>query len=253
MTDRRPPESSRDRFPQWSLDFAAALRQLRDQGAGESAQATMLRVVWLRTIAPGSTIATDVIRIDPDVVVMSAQVTLPDGTSASGIAADVPDDHPSLAVALETAETRAIGRALDVLGLVLPPEDEPRTRPEPQPLRAQERTRQPTRTEEPPAVVEALRRVTPPGPRSIRPMDDEVPAEEPAGGRFATPTPFPARSDGGDDDVVMEDITWTSFWRWARSAGFHSRQDIEQRIGRPMSDMTPSQVRTALRESGVTQ
>lgn len=250
MTDRLPPESSHDRFPQWSLDFAAALRQLRDQGAQDTAQATMLRVVWLRSIAPGSTIATDVVRIESDTVVIAAAVTLADGTAASGIAAEMPADHSSLAAALETAETRAIGRALDVLGLLLPPGDEPRTRPEP--LRQPERARPAPRSEEPPAVVEALRRVLP-GPRSIRPMEDDVPAEDASIDRFATPTPFPNRGEAGDDDVVMEDITWTSFWRWARGAGFHSKQDIEQRIGRSMSDLTPSQVRTALREAGVTQ
>lgn len=264
MPDRPTSETSDSGFPEWDIDIIAELRGLRDQGAGDSAQATMLRVVWLRQAHPGATIDTESIRVELDLVVIRAAVTLADGTAGSGFAAELTEDHASLAVALETAETRAIGRALDILGLILPPDAEPQSRPAP--IRTTERTPQtpppPAETEDPPAVVDALRRAARSAPRSIRPVDvpeqDEPAPRSPSGDvRFTVPTPFPQRSQGDDGsdegtaDIPSEDYSWTSFWRWAREKGLMRKIDIEQRIGRSIDDMNPAQIRLALRDAGI--
>jgi hypothetical protein len=177
------------------------------------------------------------------------------------------EDHPSLAIALETAETRAIGRALDVLGMILPPETEPRPKPEPMRQPERQKTPAPTPTapvdpEDPPAVVDALRRAARSQPRPIHAVEQaetEEPAARPTTGdvRFTVPTPFPQRSQseesGGDEgeSVQMEDVSWTSFWRWARDKGLMRKVDIEQRIGRSIDDLSPAQIRVALKETGI--
>ena len=265
MPNRTPTDQPGDGFPEWDIDIVAALKHLREIGAGDSAQATMLRVVWLRREMPGAVIDTEAVKIERDLVVIRAVTTLADGTAGSGFAAELTEDHPSLAIALETAETRAIGRALDVLGLILPPETEPR--PKPEPIRQPERAKTqpaaaPVEPEDPPAVVDALRRAARSQPRSIHAVE-QPDAEEPvarstAGDvRFTVPTPFPQRSPsedtGGEDgeNVQMEDVSWTSFWRWARDKGMMRKVDIEQRIGRSIDELSPAEIRVALQETGI--
>lgn len=264
MPNRTPTDNPGEGFPEWDIDIVAALKHLRDQGAGDSAQATMLRIVWLRREVPGAVIDTEAIKIERDLVVIRAVTSLPDGTSGSGFAAELTEEHPSLAIALETAETRAIGRALDVLGLILPPDSEPR--PKPEPIRQSERPKAtpvaPVDLEDPPAVVDALRRAARSQPRAIRAVEqsesDEAPVRSATGDvRFTVPTPFPQRSqseDGGSestDDVPLEDYSWTAFWRWAREKGLMRKVDIEQRIGRSIDELSPAQIRIALQETGI--
>jgi hypothetical protein len=239
MPQRPPNDQSRAIFPGWDIDVVATLRQLRDQDAGDSPQATMLRIIWLRQAFPNASIATEPIRIEPDLVVIQATVTVPDGAASSGIAAELASDHDSLAIAVEYAETRAIGRALDVLGLILPPQNDARPRAVPDPIRTREPVPVPDREPErprphpepvmsgndedddedvPPPVVDALRRAartsqpgSPPQPRSIRPVDageESGPPDQPAPRqqqqsgdvRFTVPTPFPQRPASPESD-----------------------------------------------------
>ena len=270
MPQQPPTDNSSAVFPGWDVDVVAALGKLRDENAGDTQQATMLRILWLRREFPGATIDTESVKIERDLVVIRATAGLPDGASGSGFAAELTDDHASLAIALEFAETRAIGRALDVLGLMLPPGNEPKSKPEP--IRSSERSRSkseptPDADEATPAVVDALRRAarTQPQPRSIRPVDagEEPAPAEPAGQsqatdvRFTVPTPFPQRSHseaGGEaatEEPPLEDYSWTAFWRWAREKGMMRKVDIEHRIGSSIDDMNPAEIRIALREAGV--
>ena len=196
---------------------------------------------------------------------------------ASGFAAELVDEHESLPNALESAETRAIGRALDVLGLILPPDNETRSRPEPirqpeRPQAPQPAPAEPAEVEDPPPVVDALRRAArsqpPPQqqqqPRTIRPVESMEPEARPerpertanTDVRFTVPTPFPQRpnpddSEADGDEPALEDVSWTAFWRWARDKGLMRKVDIEQRIGRTIDDLSPAQIRIALRETGI--
>lgn len=269
MPQQPPTDNPSAVFPGWDIDVVAALRQLRDQDASDTPQATMLRILWLRREFPGATIDTESVKIERDLVVIRATASLPDGASGSGFAAELTDDHASLAIALEYAETRAIGRALDVLGLILPPDSE--LKPKPKPIRPNERPRQQPEpapgTDDTPPVVDALRRAarTQPQPRSIRPVDagEESAPPEPAGQpqtpdvRFTVPTPFPQRShlepgsEAATEEPPLEDYSWTAFWRWAREKGLMRKVDIEHRIGTSIDNMNPAEIRIALREAGV--
>jgi len=278
-----PERSSNDQspiiLPAWKLDVTAELRALREQQADDTPRATMLRVLWLRHLARDVRISTKLEHFDDQAAVVRAKVEIPDGASSSGIAAEQVSDHASAAAAVELAETRAIGRALDVLGLVLPRASaEPAPAPQaqqsqPEPARSQPAT-QPVPADEPdeplPPVVGALRRAArtqPAGtpPRSIRPVEtpEEVVPADPAPParpqqpevRFTVPTPFPQRqvreSHGDEDEVQVEDVSWTAFWRWAKARGLDTKADIEARIGRPADGLNPGELRLALRDAGV--
>jgi hypothetical protein len=176
--------------------------------------------------------------------VIQATINVLDGGASSGIAAELTSDHDSLAIAVEYAETRAIGRALDVLGMILPPQNDARPRAVPDPIRTHEPVPVPNREPErprpqpepvmsgsdedddevvPPPVVDALRRAArtsqpAPQPRSIRPVDageesgpPNQPAprqqQQPGDVRFTVPTPFPQRPvspEPGNDDATSD-------------------------------------------------
>jgi hypothetical protein len=240
MPERPPDDRPHHTLPAWDLDVTAELRKLRDQQADDTPRATMLRVLWLRHLVRDARISTKLEQFDDAVAIVRARVEIPDGASSSGIAAEQVGDHATPAAAVELAETRAIGRALDVLGLVLPPAaaSVPKTQPEavrnrePAPERSREAEPPPMPTPVPsrsqpaavvepdeplPPVVDALRRAgrtqpagSPP-PRAIRPVEtpeDVVPTEpvpvrsQPPEVRFTVPTPFPQRQvrEPGADD-----------------------------------------------------
>ena len=66
----RPPSDKLG--PDWDIDFAAALKKLRDEGEVNSPRATMLRIAWLRNSLPGASVTTESVKIEPDLVVIRA-------------------------------------------------------------------------------------------------------------------------------------------------------------------------------------
>jgi len=57
--------------------------------------------------------------------------------------------------------------------------------------------------------------------------------------------------DPPDSDDNLADVSWTEFWKWARSRGYDSREMINEAIGRSMDGLTPRDVRQLLqRELG---
>lgn len=296
MPTRSADDQSPIKLPAWDLDVTAELRHLREQQADDTPQAIMLRILWLRHLASDVRISTKLEQFDEMVAIVRARVEIPDGASSSGIAAEQLSDHATPAAAVELAETRAIGRALDVLGLILPPAAAAAPKPQPESIRGRdtvpERLResesplptpvtsrqqppvQPAAIVDPdeplPPVVDALRRAArtqpagSPAPRSIRPVEtpeDVVPTEpvpvrpQTPEVRFTVPTPFPQRhvqeTNGDEDDIPLEDVSWTAFWQWARSKGLKTKPEIEEKIGRSADGMNPGEIRQALREAGV--
>jgi hypothetical protein len=80
---------------------------------------------------------------------------------------------------------------------------------------------------------------------SSQPAEGEVAADEPpARGEPSAAAPAEATDDA--DEVLLEDYSWTAFWRWARKRGVKDRPAIESVIGRSLGDMTPAEVRAAL-------
>lgn len=252
-------------------DILVALRHLQARGDGDSPQATMLRVLWLRSEHENARIETELTHLRDDLVVFHATVALANGASASGYAAEplTLDDEP--AVTIERGETRAIGRALDILGYIVSPEmpapvsDETR-----RPIAAAAPTLPATPTStppdpatsgNPPMVVNALRNValrrrgseTASG-AGIDPDTGEVIGP---GGVAETPGRMPSGS-GPDvaasvtpDDLPLEDYTWTHFWKWARAHELANKAQVEQRLGHSIDGRTPAEVRTELQKHGI--
>lgn len=83
-------------------------------------------------------------------------------------------------------------------------------------------------------------------PITLRPRNQPTqPSQPPQRTPDVTSTTAP---DG--DDVPLEDFSWSAFWKWARARGFTSHDELGRAIGRPTQNLTPGQIRAALREAG---
>lgn len=71
------------------------------------------RLVWLREAHPDAVIETEVVRVEPDFALFKATVSLRDGGSATGYGSETYGDFGDF---IEKAETKAVGRALGMLG-----------------------------------------------------------------------------------------------------------------------------------------
>ena len=223
-------------------------------GPASFAESVIARLRALREQHPDARVATELSHLDETVAIVHAAITLPNGGSASGFGSAGSGGHD----AVEDAETRALNRALTVLGFVAatPPvipevrADQPQQRVKPvgpvQPTQpVQEFVREPV----PDPIREPV--TTPEPERSPAP-----PARQAAPARTA-PRPEPARAvtaarvapaEDFEDDPPLADYSWTEFWKWARSLGFDSKQMVEELIGQSISNISPAQVRVLLRE-----
>lgn len=247
------------------IDPVAALRRLQANGDLDGPQATMLRVLWVRADHPDTRVETELTHLHDDLIVFRALVALPGGATATGYASETGVPGKNMAIAIERAETRAIGRALDVLGYVIA-------------SAAATRNNGDTHA---PSVVDALRKASlhrsptgtvvlpdlvpdPDIDESIDPEPDVIAgstgAPETAGPSVPTApvTPVPAapqpmRRPATEPavDPPLEDYTWTHFWRWARGHNLTTKGQVEQRIGRPLDNLTPADVRVALQATGI--
>lgn len=266
--------SSRDHAAS-APDIMAALRQLHARGEGDSAQATILRVLWLRSDHEDARIATELTHLRDDLVVFHAVVTLANGASASGYAAAPLTTDDDAAATVERCETRAIGRALDILGYLISTGDAPETSADVTSTAEAPRTPEaadsspslvsdvPASRTEPPMVVNALRNVSlrrrgtenPPG-AGVDPNTGEIvgPVETP--GKPATsPSSSGREADTAEnepaDDLALEDYSWTHFWKWARSHELTNRAEVEKRLGHSIDGRTPADVRIELQKQGI--
>ncbi len=230
----------------------------------------MLRMLWLRQRVPEAQVETALVSIDDRAVVMSATITLPDGGQGSGHAAMPIDAESGPGSAVESAETQALGRALDVLGYVVTEassaepsaSDDRRPATSPQPITREERR------PDPPGHVQALRQMknrdrpqlvpqpqepTPIGPypempeaTTDEPESRAEPDEEQASPSAAPATPTSNLPDDGEEPE-LEDISWTAFWDWARSTyQMKSRGQLEEILGQPVGNKTPGALRLLL-------
>lgn len=268
MTD---PLSSLSDLTGAPIDPVAALRQLQANGDMDGPQATMLRVLWVRSDHPNTRVETELTHLHDDLVVFRAIVALPGGATATGYASEPGMPGKGMAVAIERAETRAISRALDVLGYVIP---------------AGEASRNHGDTHAPP-VIDALRKASFRRPQAgtvVLPDLPELPEPEPApevdretgeiagvaepaqvaapvaparvapGAAAARPEPAGTTAEPPEKppaEPPLEDYTWTHFWRWARGHNLSTKGQVEQRIGRSLDNLTPADVRIALQETGI--
>jgi len=262
------PRSSLADLTGTPIDPVAALRHLQAHGDLDGPQATILRVLWVRGDHPDTRVETELTHLHDDLIVFRALVALPGGATATGYASETGVPGKNMAIAIERAETRAIGRALDILGYV---------------IAAGAGTRTNGDTHAPP-VVDALRKASlhraptgtivlpdlDPDPEIDEPADPEtgeiadlpdaldIPEEPPAKApaepekpSAAVPEPDRRPAAEATDDPPLEDYTWTHFWRWARGHNLTTKGQVEQRIGRPLDNLTPADVRVALQATGI--
>lgn len=256
-------------------EIMVALRRLHMGGEGDSPQATMLRVLWLRSDHEDARIATELTHLRDDLVVCHAIVTLANGGSASGYAAEPLATDDDAAVTIERCETRAIGRALDILGYVVatgdalerstaPPSAIPDVRAPESVEPALSRISEPrVSSESPPMVVNALRNVSlrrrgtdnVPG-AGIDAETGEIIGSIEAPAQPAASPPPPERGTHvaerePADDLQLEDYSWTHFWKWARSHELSTKAQVEKRLGHSIDGRTPADVRAELHKLGI--
>lgn len=223
----------------------------------ETRPAALQALVWLRERFPQARFSSTVIPSDEAMISVRIDIAVNDGPASSG--------H-GVALAIEAAEDRAIVRAAEGLGYreaiaavadarpaprsIAPPT--PIDEPPPAPITA----RPPESAPEPPR--DATPRQGTPAPMAgrsgqmgppvmVRPRAQVTPV------RGNTPGSTPPRStlrpvpDIAADDDNLADVSWTEFWKWARSRGYDSREAINEAIGRSMDGLTPRDVRALVR------
>jgi hypothetical protein len=230
------------------------LRALVERGAGNSADAIMLRLLWLRQEHPQAAVTTDAMHIGNDRVVLHAVIALPEGAAGSGIAAARVDEGDDWADVVERTETIAISRALDTLGYVLRAATVDAPAPVREPIRE-------VRRDEPaaPPVTTApapAREPSAPAPQRPAPprMDESAPsvvnalrrANRAPEARPTTAGPTPAASE---DDAHLEEYSWNTFWSRARELGL-TPDKVTEALGRPANQMTPKEAVSGLIAAG---
>jgi hypothetical protein len=207
------------------FDPSRHMRQLRGRGGNSDYLDVKWRLVWLRSEHPDAHINTEHVTITADLAIFRAQVTIPEGGSATGYGSETARDFGDF---IEKAETKALGRALIALGYgtqfaqefgedevtetvpvrsapsraEAPAAPRPTPAPAPQPATPQ-RAAPPPPTQPRAEVIPAdTRRPTP--VRPLRELDDdsldaalplmaeERPAERPAPARIRAAAPPPA-------------------------------------------------------------
>ena len=101
------------------FDPTPYLRQLHGRGraGGGDYLDVKWRLLWLRKEHPDAEIVTELVQHDPQMAIFKATVTVPSGGKATGYGSETASDFPDF---IEKAETKAIGRALNALGIWRP-------------------------------------------------------------------------------------------------------------------------------------
>jgi hypothetical protein len=108
MNEQDPGAGSGGKF-----DPTRHMRQLRGRGGNSDYLDVKWRLVWLRSEHPDAHINTEHVTITADLAIFRAQVTIPNGGSATGYGSETARDFGDF---IEKAETKALGRALLALG-----------------------------------------------------------------------------------------------------------------------------------------
>lgn len=202
----------------------------------------------LRREHPNAEIVTEHIRIDDEIAIFRATVTIPGGGKATG--------HGSVraqadATYIESAELRALARALAVLGF---PAQPAQGEASPTPVSSRRASAEirtigtgadaPTEPQVPvqPRPEPTKRPESPKSATPERPVSPEGATSAERGTPPVTPFPRPATRPS-EADPPLEDFSWTAFWRWAREQGFETKSAIETFVGRSIQSLSPGEVR----------
>lgn len=191
---------------------------------------TMSELRRLRADHPDAEIGAELIRLDEAIVVIRVSIALPNGGSAAGFGATA-SGGPA---AIETAESRALHRALTLLGYGSIAEAQAIAR-EAVPPPA------PKSTPAAPFVPEITR-------EPVRQVEDPVsPPVAPPVPTAAAPAPAPRTPAPLDDEPSLADYSWTEFWKWARANDLPNKTVVEELIGQSITSLNPAQVRNLIR------
>lgn len=237
-----------------AFDPTPYVRQLRGRGGAQDYLDVKFRLLWLRREHPNAEIVTEHIRIDDDIAIFRAMVTIPGGGKATGHGSETAKDFPDY---IEKAETKALGRALNALGYGAQFAEGEELPSAAAPSPARQPVAEPVEPVSPPPVSEPPASVSAPAPERLRERQSAAPgrsapaASARTGERRvpANPTPFPAQPrrespvQGSEPEPPLEDYSWTAFWRWAREQGFDKKAAIEEFLGRSIQSLSPAEVR----------
>jgi hypothetical protein len=192
---------------------------------------------WVRAEYPDAQVRVTLIPSDDALIAVRVKIETIDGPGGAA--------H-GVAPGIEEAEDRAIIRAAEALGYrpapTTPPQEDAEEEPLPPPLATVQHTQSAPLAGRsghlgPPVVVRpraqgSVQALAPtPAPVRSAPQIDSLP-DEPL----------------DDREPEMEDVSWTAFWKWARSAGYDTGDAVAKAIGRPIQGLTPREVRDLLRQ-----
>jgi hypothetical protein len=224
---RTNPASPADR----TFDPRPVVERLR-LGGLQTQQEVDLLVLWMRKEHPQARILTDLAQFDTAMAVIKATITLPSGAEATSYGSALAADGDEM---VERAETKAIGRALNVLGYSVESFDG-----RPVATERQASTTKPAASPRPAPT---------PSPAREEVIEIDVVEPEPAPTPAAT-SPVVAALPEDDEEIEVDpaDYSWTAFWRWARPHGFDNRGAVEAFLGQSINGLNPGDVRRLIRE-----
>jgi hypothetical protein len=227
------------RQPGRSFDPRPHLRRIQARGQEADYLDIKWRLAWLRAERPDARITTDLVTLRDTIAIFRAVVDLPGGGSATGYGSETRMDFPDF---VEKAETKAIGRALAVLGYGT------------QFALELDLERAEAGEGDGPDASEPAGR--PRGGASLRlaPSPEPDPEPEPVQQQETEPEQAPGKdADTGTrepqpqaEEFSPADVSWNDFWYWARGLGYSSKSQLEGVLGQPLADMTPREVRAKL-------
>lgn len=199
------------------------------------AERVAARLRALRDEHSDAQVTTELVRFDDSVAIVRAAIVLPGGGSASGYGGSSAPGHE----AVEEAETRALSRALTVLGYG------GEARVASASAGAGQRAPEPSVEHRPPAAEPAATPAAEPAPRAA--TAQRAPAR-PAASAASSAQPASKPVAATADEPPLEDYSWTAFWNWARKLGYQNKPAVEELIGQSITSLSPAQVRDLMRE-----
>ncbi len=212
------------------------------------------RLHWLRSEHPEAEIETELLSVDEESAVCKASVRIPGSGAATGHASASRGSNPSY---IETAETRAIGRALAALGYgaefvdddliasrpgappvsLVPsqPRQQPRREPSDRPERPEQKTgagdqRQPDRLTSEPTPVRHLRSTEDADEQPPEPLRSET--RQP---REVRESPEPVGTTEPDAPMTVEEAMNSLPTPMSRGADIRARQSTQPRGSAPQA------------------
>lgn len=196
-----------------TFDPRPHLRTITSDGRQTEYLDVKWRLAWLRTEHPEAQIETEHVLLNEDSAVFRAMVYIPGAGCATGYGSETREDWADF---IETAETKAIGRALAALGY---------------------------------GTQFAMDFDADVDPKRQRLADS--PAEAPR--RHSTGSRSRSTEQEQADGPVASSARanraeWDEFWRWARSLGYQNKTQLEEMFGHSLEGMSPAQVREELED-----